>query len=64
RGMVEPARHPSIPDLKLIANPIRWLSKGGIEPSTAPILRRHPPRLDEHREEILRELAQPQTVRS
>jgi crotonobetainyl-CoA:carnitine CoA-transferase CaiB-like acyl-CoA transferase len=48
-GIEKPAGHPDSPDLKLIGSPIRFSDE--VEP-----IRRYPPRVGEHSEEVLREV--------
>lgn len=55
RGMLQPATHPALPDLRLIANPLHWLWPAAGAASTPKVFR-HPPRLGEHTAEILTEL--------
>jgi crotonobetainyl-CoA:carnitine CoA-transferase CaiB-like acyl-CoA transferase len=49
RGMALPVPHPLQPDLRLVASPIKLSA-------TPPVLRRPPPRLGEHTDEVLAEL--------
>ncbi|MGA7730685.1 MAG: CoA transferase [Chloroflexia bacterium] len=49
RGMVQEVEHPGIGPVRMVASPLHL-------EATPPVIRRHPPMLGEHTEEILREL--------